>query len=102
MNRHEIEQQFCAHVAGWVEGQNGRWRENASDAFLTALLVRLSGLPPEDAEEKPNFGYDVACLVFETCMERGCGVGANGHHVAQSFNLHVRAFRPVEQPGNKA
>jgi hypothetical protein len=79
-------------VSGFIESLNNRFASACSDTFLTeVLLLRLRDLDSGRSlgarvcDGDQTAAYDAACSVFETILERACGMSINGHHVTQDF-----------------
>lgn len=101
----KMENRLRPKVEAFVKTLNSRFKEFISDQCLVSLLMfRLRenwdmgknisrGQLVLQGEE--SVAYEAACPIFETILEHGCQVVANGHHVvAQSFARQIILVDP--------
>lgn len=85
----------------FVESLEDRYKQAASDRFLTEYLIR-------EFEEKyrlerqrnevvnyAEVAYKSSVYLFETLLEYGCELVGNGHHTAQRFAEQFRDFNYI-------
>ena len=72
-------------VDEFIKEINGMYREHISDRLL-ATMLKYSIYKAHKADNRPfntNIVYGATVFLFETQLERGCGIHKNGHHTSQ-------------------
>lgn len=76
----------------FVDELQGRFEEFCSNEMLIAIFKNNCYMGDYtdkilgDCEAvRENAAYSLACPIFESMLEHGCGASCNGHHIAQDF-----------------